>query len=42
MDLREIADVLQVPAVILATGRKGKPKLKLVKGGKDGKPSKPA
>lgn len=34
LDLKHIAEALQIPAVILATGRKGKPKLKLVKGGK--------
>jgi hypothetical protein len=42
MDLRQIAEVLQIPAAILATGRKGKPKLKLVKSGNDSNPSKPA
>lgn len=42
MDLREIAEVLQVPAAILATGRKGKPKLTLVKPTKKPEPEKPA
>lgn len=31
MNLRQIAEALQVPLPILSTGRKGKPVLKLVK-----------
>lgn len=31
MDLKHIAEALHVPLPILATGRKGKPMLKLVK-----------
>jgi hypothetical protein len=40
MDLRQIAEVLQIPAAVLATGRKGKPTLRLVKTGPVDKPKK--
>lgn len=39
MDLRQIAEALAVPMGYL-TGRKEKPKLKVIKGGKDRKPEK--
>lgn len=35
MDLNRIADILQIPVAWLFSGRVGKPKLTVIKGGKE-------